>query len=40
MGPWTKLTYLGEEIKTLTEIFKKYSINIAYSTNNASEIIA
>jgi hypothetical protein len=29
-----KFTYFGEEIRTLTKIFKKYPIRIAYSTNN------
>jgi hypothetical protein len=29
-----KFTYFGEEIRTLTKIFKKSPMTIAYSTNN------
>jgi hypothetical protein len=31
---WAKFTYFGEEIRTLTKMFKKSPIRIAYSTKN------
>jgi hypothetical protein len=31
---WTKFTYFGKQIRTLTKIFKNTSIRIAYTTNN------
>jgi hypothetical protein len=31
---WTKFTYFGKQIRTLTKIFKNTNIKIAYTTNN------
>jgi hypothetical protein len=31
---WEKFTYFGEEIGTLTNIFKNFAVNITYNTNN------
>jgi hypothetical protein len=36
---WAKFTYFGEEIGTLTKIFKNFVVNITYNTNNTIKSI-
>jgi hypothetical protein len=37
---WTRFTYFGDEIRTLTKMFKNSPVRIGYCTNNTIKTIA